>query len=76
MNIIRIEIREKLLDDCLYLHTKQRPIILGEFIVMSGSFFALFLILETCIYADNSRRTDLAFSPPREAERNQRTKKI
>lgn len=38
------------------------PLILGEFLVMSGSFFVIFLILVTCInvQAKDGERTDRA----------------
>ncbi len=34
------------------------PALMGELLVMSGSFFVLFLILWMCISADKSRSTD------------------
>ena len=69
MNIIRIEIHEKPPDNCLYLHKHPTtPIMLGEFLVMSGSILVLFLILATCVYADNSHSNDRAFRR-RETER-------
>jgi hypothetical protein len=50
------------------------PLILGEFLVMSGSFFVIFLILITCInvQAKDSERTDRAIRRRREMERKKR----
>jgi Ca2+-dependent lipid-binding protein len=53
------------------------PLILGEFLVMSGSFFVIFLILITCInvQAKDSERTDRAIRrryQQREMERKKR----
>lgn len=53
------------------------PLILGEFLVMSGAFFVIFLILITCInvQAKDSERTDRAIRrryQQREMERKKR----
>jgi len=53
------------------------PLILGEFLVMSGAFFFIFLILITCInvQAKDSERTDRAIRrryQQREMERKKR----
>jgi Ca2+-dependent lipid-binding protein len=53
------------------------PLILGEFLVMSGSFFVIFLILITCINVQtkDSKRTDRAIRrryQQREMERKKR----
>ena len=39
------------------------PLMLGEFLVMAGSFFVVFLILATCIrVGDDGGRTERAIS--------------
>jgi hypothetical protein len=53
------------------------PLILGEFLVMSGAFFVIFLILITCInvQAKDGERTDRAIRrryQQREMERKKR----
>lgn len=48
------------------------PLIMGEFLVMSGAFFLLFLILITCINADKSNSTERAFHRRLRRERDRK----
>jgi len=40
------------------LHQRRMVLLMGQFLVMSGSFFVIFLILWMCISADKSDSTE------------------